>query len=505
MQYFLDGCLLWGGVALLIWAARPAAPFSRETVEMVYGDHCLATVCVAVAVILLCTLPMSLAPIWNGDIPDHRNQYEVMAESILDGRVDLDYGDMDPRLLAMDNPYSPVRRVEEDVFFHHDHALYNGHYYMYFGVVPVFLVFLPFRVMTGASLTTYHATQIFTALFIAGVFALFFLLAKQFFRRMPWTVYLTLSAAVSVMSVWYLSAAPALYCTAISAGICMEIWSLFFFGKAVWDGDGGWKSACMGALGSLFGALAFGCRPTVALANLLAIPLFIRYVKGKRPDGKLFRQILAVLAPYIVIGALLMWYNYIRFDDPFEFGQTYQLTFADQSGYGSLLARLDLNKVVRGLGEAFVVHVPLTDTFPYVTHQSVLFNFPICFVALLCLVPRDTRSLVKKHHLTGLTVGLLLCPILITVFHVLEAPYLLERYRSDIYWLVGIFLFLAFGHFLETLGENGRRICGFGVSLLALITLFQGIILWMVPYDANYTGWFPEKLDEIARVLRLGF
>lgn len=145
------------------------------------GKMC-ATVC---ALILLCTLPMELMnPGWDGKRASSIvKQYEIMAESILDGRIDLDYGDMDPKLLEMDNPYDPQAREELGVKFHWDHALYDGKYYMYFGVVPVFVLFLPYRILTGKALPTYRATQIFTALFIIGFFLLLYNLAKQFFQR----------------------------------------------------------------------------------------------------------------------------------------------------------------------------------------------------------------------------------------------------------------------------------------------------------------------------------
>lgn len=506
LKYFLAGCIFWAAGAFAIYAVRPGAVLSRETVETADRGNRFTVVIAALVIagtVLLCTLPMSLSPVWNGEEPGHRNQYEVLTESLLDRRIDLDYGDMDPQLLELENPYDPDARA--GVHYHWDHAFYRGKYYMYFGVVPVFLVFLPFRIVTGTGLTTYHATQIFTAFFILGVFALFHLLSRKFFRKMPLSVCLSLSAAVSAMSVWYFAAAPAMYCTAISAGVCMEIWSLFFFVRAVWDSGSDRQSTRMGVLGSLFGALAFGCRPTVALANLLAVPMFVRYLKEKRFDLKLFRQVLAVFAPYIVVGLLLMGYNYVRFENPFEFGQSYQLTIADQSGYGNMLSQFSWTKAINGLLENFIAYTPLKDSFPYLSFQSVLLNFPACLAAVLCLLQKNTLSALRKNRLIGLTGALLLLPALITVLQVLQTPFLMERYRSDIYWLMGIFMFLSFGHFLEGLDGKGKRICGFIVSLLAFATIFRSFLLWTVPYDANFTYVFPERLAAFEKVLRFGF
>ena len=166
---------------------------------------------------------MSLSPVWNGTIPGHRDQYERMAQSILHGHLYLEYEDVDPRLSEMENPYDPQARKELGIYYHWDHAFYNGKYYMYFGIVPVVLLFLPYQLLTGNALTTYKATQIFTVWTILAIFALFDFLRKKIFPKMPFDLYLILSMVLSFVSVWYAIAAPALYCTAIMSAVCMEI------------------------------------------------------------------------------------------------------------------------------------------------------------------------------------------------------------------------------------------------------------------------------------------
>ena len=212
---------------------------------------------VAFITIVICILPMGELPLWNGEQPDHRNQYELMAEAILDGRIDFAYGD-EAELEKLENPYDPNERAQSGVYYHWDHAYYDGHYYMYFGIVPVFLVFLPYRIITGTALTTFHATQIFTAVIILGIFSLFWLLAKLFFKKLNFGLYLALSVAFSCMSVWYASAEPALYCTAITAAIALEVWSIFFFVWAVYLEKNENKQILLAGVGALLGALVFG-------------------------------------------------------------------------------------------------------------------------------------------------------------------------------------------------------------------------------------------------------
>ena len=45
--------------------------------------------------IVISVYPMSLSPVWNGTIPGHRDQYERMAQSILNGHLYLEYEDVD--------------------------------------------------------------------------------------------------------------------------------------------------------------------------------------------------------------------------------------------------------------------------------------------------------------------------------------------------------------------------------------------------------------------------
>ncbi len=142
---FLPGytCLL----ALIVFALRPGSAVYAVTLEKGGYIRKLLTLLVALITISACILPMDMLPIWNGNVPGHRNQYELMAENILEGRIYFDYGD-EAGLLEMENPYDPDARDKAGVRYHWDHAFYNGRYYMYFGIVPVFLAFLPYRIIT---------------------------------------------------------------------------------------------------------------------------------------------------------------------------------------------------------------------------------------------------------------------------------------------------------------------------------------------------------------------
>ncbi len=450
------------------------------------------TVAVALVTVLMCILPMDLFPLWNGEIPGHRNQYELMAEAILEGRIDFGYADSED-LFALDNPYDPTERKESGVSYHWDHAWYEGKYYMYFGIVPVFLAFLPYRILTGTSLTTYHATQLFTAFVIAGIFVLFRQLQQRFFRKLPFSVYLALSVAFSVMSVWYAAAEPALYCTAITAALALEIWSLYFFVRAVWGQHSENKSILLAALGALLGALVFGCRPPIALANILVIPMLYAYLKRRKFSRNLLGKLALAAIPYAVVAIGLMIYNYARFENPFEFGQAYQLTVADQSNYQIVLNWETILRIYNNTVSNLFGIAAVKEEFPYLAHGGVYWNFPILLLTA-CGLKRSVRTQLKQHSLTPLFVTVLVAMVLITALDILWTPYLLERYRMDIYFLAGIACFLAVGFWLDTAADRLRRIMGVILPVLAGVTVLCCYLYFL----RTASVYYPEYVAKIG-------
>lgn len=458
----------------------------------------IITILTALLTAALLIVPMGLSPVWNGEIANHHNQYEKITESFLHGHLYFEYNDVEEALSAMENPYDPAARDALGIDLHVDHAFYNGHFYMYYGVVPAVLVFLPYRVITGRSLTTYHATQLFTLLSTAGIFLLFFRLRKRFFPQMPaWLVRLS-AAAVSLASLWYAADAPSLYCTAFTAAICCMIYSFLFYLEAVFGDPGRHAGRRAGAafLGGLCGALAFGCRPPIALANLAALPLLKVYLtadsdmdSGKESRREKVKTVVSALIPYVVIAALLMWYNQARFGNPFEFGQAYQLTVADLHRYGSISETFSLSWELRSLYENFFGFYGFSEQFPFVQYGGVFVNFPMLLLVFSVLIP-SVRKKLAERKLYGFALVLFVLPILITLIDALWSPIIYERYRMDLYYLMGLLAFMAACCIQEAWGEKERTRAERILAAANILTIAQSILLYLVPYDYNASAWF---------------
>lgn len=471
-----------------IFFARPKSTIHSSNVFDAKNNKIIISA-VLVITILFCTIPMNLSPIWNGEIPGHRNQYEEITEAFLKGQLHFDY-EVDASLQQLENPYSPEERTNNNAIFQWDHSYYNGKYYMYFGVVPVILVFLPFRVLTGFSLNTYHATQLFTALFIVGLFLVFYQLAKKFFSNISLGLYLYLSVAFSFMSIWYAVSAPALYCTAITSGLAMMIWGVYFWLKAVWECDKRKQSILFATLGSLFGALTFGCRPPLGLSNVVILALMFYYWKGK-PFKRKWLDTIIFISPYIIVGISLALYNYVRFDSFVEFGQSYQLTITDIQNAPSLSnastfkEKIDvLMMYLSNMREYLISSGKLTDLLSHGTFVA----FPILFYIIIGFENTNSRQLIKKKQMGMLIGSLAVASILILLLDVMGSPDVLSRYRMDTYWIFGIlaFIFICLVFEIKPFKQKySSFICYFSI-----FTVIVSLALFLLPHDYNFTQYY---------------
>lgn len=457
-----------------------------QEITLGHADKRMKMIAVFAAVLigLSCMLPMGLSPVYNGELQDHLNQYELITEAFLSGHLDFQYDWIDPQLLAMENPYDAQAREELGVYYHWDHAFYDGHYYMYFGVAPVFMAFMPYRLLTGQMLTGYHATQLFTALFIAGVFSLFWMLGKKFFAKMPFALYLLLCAAVSYLSVWCAVATPALYCMCIVAALCCAIWSVYLFAKAVWFIENENHAIVCAGFGALLGALEFGCRPTVGLSNLLVLPLLAVFLKKHKVSAKLIGKLALAALPYAIVAAGLMGYNAVRFDNPFEFGQSYQLTVTDQSSYGDMLSRIDPSATLYCL-YYYLLNLNNPDILPSL---GLFIAFPLLLISLALLFVKENRRMLHETKLLPFFAFTIASILVIILFESLWAPHPTPRYRTDFAWLLGLASFIAVGCACQAKENTNKLSRLFGA--LCLLALAMSVLLALYPQNQNFTEYF---------------
>ena len=454
---------------------------------------------------LICLVPMSFVPCFNGKDPGHRDQYEKITESFIHGHMFFDY-ETDPVLETLDNPYDPAARIEAGADFHWDHAYYNGRYYMYFGVVPVVLLFVPFRLLTGIALLSYHAAQIFIFLFIIA----FFLFAYRFLLKyrpdFNLTLYLWLTAGLCLASVNNCVESPALYNTAISAGMCFAMWSIYLYFKALIF-DETIKFRCL-LVASLSGALVFGCRPNIGLFVIILIPvlsLIINKSKEENMDKNFtIKALLTIFIPYLIIGILLMVYNYLRFDSIFEFGQSYQLTDTDQHLFNNIFDNFDHEKFFACLYNEFFMITKSLLGFNLPGPGGLLTTFPVMWPFVFVLIYNFLRK--KDHEETyniqksrPLITGLAVSMFLIIFADILMSPYpLTDRYKGDVYFIFAIiYIYLIvknydiIDHFMNVF------------KILSVLTFFVCFLLYLTSESLLWL-YYPDIVDNIRNNVFFG-
>ena len=291
---------------------------------------------------------------------DSSEFYALLARSFLEGKTTLPIKPR-PELLSLSDPYDPEENGRYRV---NDLSLYKGNYYLYFGAVPAVTLFLPYRLATGRDLPNRVAVPIFCIAGYLSSCALFLLLA----RHNRWTLPLWLESALIIslgtMSLVYvILRRPIFYEVAIAAGYFCVMGGFLVLARAILVQPEAGKLLLLAGL--LFG-MAVGCRPHLVVVCGIVLAAFA--IRARR----ISRLVIAMAAGMAVCGLVLAWYNDARFDDPREFGRTYQLTvFAANpiSTYYGL--ELNLDGSFRA-AETFLFLAPRVDTHVPFLHTALI-------------------------------------------------------------------------------------------------------------------------------------
>lgn len=256
-----------------------------------------------------------------GDTGSRDAAYNLQARGLLSGHLYIEQAAPAP-LRDLSDPYNPVanKAVREDPRYRlHDLSYYGGHLYLYFGVAPALLVFLPWHLLTGGWLGHWEAVLLLcSAGLLVNLSLVHAIKVRIFPGSPPWGM------AVSALILGLGSYAPLLlaradvwevpiaFCYLAVAVALRCLWTAFEQPARAAP----WIAVASAALGA-----AFAARPNVLpAAAILAAPFFLGNVR-RRPAAWA-----AAAIPLALCGAGVALFNFGRFGDPFQFGQHYQLS-----------------------------------------------------------------------------------------------------------------------------------------------------------------------------------
>lgn len=432
--------------------------------------------------------------------------YGLLTDALRSGQLNLKIP-VDPRLLKLANPYAGPQGVARP----HDMSFYHGKFYIYYGITPVLILFLPWRILTGTFLTEVAGTTLFCfGGFLLGTVWLLGLRKRLYpDAAFGWTL-LAIALFGFGTPVFKLSANPTFYAVPIAAAFFCLMVALTLTDRAVRAAGQGAVVAWL-ACASLAYGLAVGARPNYVLGlAVLLLPCawwWRRRPRDTRRPWIGWRIWAAAIAPAAAIGVMLALYNYLRFDNPFDFGMRYSMASADLRhakllGLGFIGKNLHLYLLKAA---DFVPYYPFVFTdrkaygvLPHLPLVTLILGFPLTL--LVRRLREDPRWLIGGGFLFGtavLNLGVL------CLFFGGEA-----RYLSD---FAAPSLLLA-GALLPLLADSAwgvhvrlRRLTTAAVTLLAIWTLGNGICLGLenrvqtaftrgLEYRANAVVGLIEKL-----------
>ena len=248
-----------------------------------------------------------------------------------------------------------------------------------------------------------------------------------------------------------------------------------------------YKELCFGCL-SL--ALAVGCRPTQIFASLLILPIlirvFLRIIREQSEDKNFQKKnfiklICSVVIPYVFVAGCMMRYNYVRFGNPLDFGEKYQLTINNMQKLAlrwnllptGILCSLFGLPTFQGFFPFIHANGNLIDTFGYYYVEDMPGGvFCLAPIAFFCFGIWYIRKKIENSELKSFITALLLVGFIFVSFISLKAGST-GRYLLDFAWifvLCGLSIFMEILQRLKT--EEGKKILEkifFGVVCYTLI------------------------------------
>ncbi len=464
--------LLWlAGMLLVVFGPRSWIYTTR--LDLKEGRQRLLVVAiVAVNIIATCAATKAADPaVWREqrDERDYQEkEYELYAEALLKGHTWLDI--RPPRYLTrLRNPYD---RLQRDAMAHQysekvlwDAAYYNGRYYVYFGIVPALISFVPHRLITGQALPTWKAVQTMAVLLWILSFYFIYVIIRKYFRRTSLGVYLLLAEAfVPAAGVIYLVTFPVVYSVPFIYGLVFTVAGLSLWLRG-FDRKGNPHRLRM-VIGSLCIALTLGCRPTMILTAVLAFPIFWDQIREKKffyPKKDSLLNTAAVILPFIPVGLLQMQLNSSRFGSPFDFGADYNLTVSDLTKKTFSIA-----KNIPALFQELFQPMHIEPQFPFITgievstdYQGYMFIdkmiggfFALNMLALFCFWIFRIRKKMMSQKVFGLAAfSFGLAAVLIELD--VQIGGISQRYMIDYGWLLMLAAILAILTILETTDRHG--------------------------------------------------
>jgi len=361
----------------------------------------------------------SISDYYSGS-PQNYQYSRFLIDALIDGRVNLDYGNPE-KMLNAERPYDPNYRVRNNyvlgVDWAWDIAYYNGKFYCYYGPVAAVLLYMPYKFITGNYLSHNVGISVFASIATIFLALLWRFSVKKYMPDSRFAFYLLGFLVLFFTSHLFAGLRyPTVWTIVQVSGLAFSVAGVYLLLKSV-------ENERTNYLRLFFACLCFalvvGCRPNMLFASLL-VPV----VLWKRRSWKLAAF---VLIPFVMVAIPLCVYNYVRFDSIFQFGHKYALGIGD----GTAVHLLNPLGKIHRMFVTFVLY--LFRVYSYSVH------FPF-----VDLVPTDggiitsRLGFVQLYNCGG---GLINFPVVLCLLYMLKK--FTAGNRPETFPLLRVFLIIA--------------------------------------------------------------
>ena len=444
----------------------------------------------------------------SGNVKETDYYATDFVDALSNGKVYLEKAPSE-ELTSLENPYDTTQRDENSLKrgkdYIWDSSYYNGKYYSYFGILPALILMVPYHLLTGKYMLVHFAILIFSLLTIWSLKELVINIFERYFKNTPFKIMIfSMIILLFGSQILILNGRPKFYELAVISGLFFATAGINFLFMGIKQKDIKYKYIF---LSSLFLSLSVACRPTMLFTSLIALPVFIKiFIKKFKEKRNIGKSIASICIPYILIGSLLMYYNYIRFNSIFEFGASYQLTVNDMS---------NLKNRVMTIGTGIACNLfgipSFTSSFPFIeTNQNVLPFYgyyyiedmigglfiltPICFAifSLRKLWKKSENKEVCYAILTFSVIGLILC-----IASIMMAGSL-QRYLIDYGWmhiLAGIMSFVELRNVYKT--DEGKHLLDKILKILVVYIVIINLCAGIHAEKNYFKHYSPERFYKL--------
>jgi len=412
-----------------------------------------------------------------------------LVKALSKGEVSISDTPDTSKLEALENPYDAIERekLSRRTDYVWDAAYFHQKYYVYFGAIPALLFMVPYYLITQKLMSSAMATLLFSLLSIPVLVLLTKKVFQKFWKELPfqYMAFSSLMMVLGTMLIW-INVSPRFYELVTVAGFFFAIlgFLLVLDAEKKTDNKISYLKLCCGCF-SL--ALAVGCRPTQILSSLLILPILIRIflrIIREQSESKDFQRksfiklICSVAIPYAFVAGCMMRYNYVRFGNPLDFGEKYQLTINNMQELAlrwnllptGILCSLFGLPTFQGFFPFIHANGNLIDTFGYYYVEDMPGGvFCLAPIAFFCFGMGYIRKKTENQELKSFITTLLIVGVIFVSFISLKAGST-GRYLLDFAWIFvlgGISVFMEILQRLKT--EEGKRI---------LEKIFYGIVCY---------------------------